>query len=109
MKRPNIEEAINKTLEKYQVTIEELIEMYPTNKEGIVMVDGIYWHDYFYVPDEVQFEVVEKWQKKYKRKFGLCWLEMPSCSKASDYCNKMIDSLTLINNRNELLKVWNLI
>ena len=107
MKKPNIREAINQALSKYQVTIEELEEMYPTDRENtVVMIDGIKWCDYFYVPEEVQTEIIRNWQKKYKTKFGYGWFEMPSTVKSSKYCDLLIGDQTLINNRNELLKIW---
>jgi hypothetical protein len=98
--------VINKSLERYQITIEDLQELYPTNNEGVIMIDGVEWYRYFYVPQFYQEEIVNNFEKKTKINFGLAWLLMPSGNKDCEGVNKIIDSLTLINNRNELLKVW---
>jgi len=106
MKTPNIREAINQALSKYQVTIEELEEMYVCNICGAPIIDGLTWYHYFYVPQEVQLEIVKKWQKKYKGKFSIGWFSMPTDRKDSSFYNETIGDQTLINNRNELLKIW---
>ena len=98
--------VINKSLEKYQITIEDLQELYPINNEGVIMVDGVEWYRYFYVPQFYQEEIVNNFEKKTKIKFGLAWLLMPSGNKDYSNVNKIINDLTLIDNRNELLKVW---
>ena len=98
--------VINKSLERYQITIEDLQELYPTNNEGVVMIDGVEWYRYFCVPQFYQDEIVNSFERKTKINFGLAWLLMPSGNKDCDEVNKIIDSLALINNRNELLKVW---
>lgn len=106
MKTPNIREAINQALLKYQVTIEELEEMYPKNENNEIIIDGLPWHQYFYVPNKLQNKIVENWEKKNKTLFSFGWFSMPSHIKNSDFYNKKIGDQTLINNRNELLKIW---
>jgi hypothetical protein len=101
-----LKSVINKSLERYQITIEDLQELYPTNNEGVVMIDGVEWYRYFCVPQFYQDEIVNSFERKTKINFGLAWLLMPSGNKDCDEVNKIIDSLALINNRNELLKVW---
>jgi hypothetical protein len=98
--------VINKSLERYQITIEDLHELYPTNNKNVVMIDGVEWYRYFCVPQFYQDEIVNSFERKTKINFGLAWLLMPSGNKDCEGVNKIIDSLALINNRNELLKVW---
>ena len=93
-------EVVDKMLLPYQVTLQEILDEYPTNK-----IDGLEWYHYFYVPGEVQNKIVAPYIKK-KEFHPAWWLSLPATVKSNIWCDKQIKDLVLINNRNKIIDAY---
>tara|TARA_R110000868_G_scaffold140348_3_gene355897 strand:+ start:518 stop:835 length:318 start_codon:yes stop_codon:yes gene_type:complete len=99
-KRDIFMEVINKMLLPYQITIQDILDEYPTNK-----IDGLEWYEYFYVPREVQQKILAPYIKK--RQFHPIWyFTLPTEIKNPSWLNEEMKDPTLINNRNKIIEAY---
>lgn len=99
-KRDVFMEVVDKMLLPYQVTLQEILDEYPTNK-----IDGLEWYYYFYVPLEVQGKILAPYIKKKQFK-PLWWLALPTEVRFYTWFNKQIKDPVLINNRNKIIDAY---
>ena len=99
-KRDVFMEVVDKMLLPYQITLQEILDEYPTNK-----IDGLEWYYYFYVPLEVQDKIVAPYIKK-KQFNSLWWFSLPAEVKSNIWFDKQIKDLVLINNRNKIIDAY---
>lgn len=99
-KRDVFMEVVDKMLLPYQITLQEILDEYPTNK-----IDGLEWYYYFYVPLEVQDKIVAPYIKK-KQFNSLWWFALPATVKNNTWVDKQIKNPVLINNRNKIIDAY---
>ena len=99
-KRDVFMEVVDKMLLPYQITLQEILDEYPTNK-----IDGLEWYYYFYVPEEVQSKILAPYIKKKQFK-PLWWFSLPAEVKSNIWFDKQIKDLVLINNRNKIIDAY---
>jgi hypothetical protein len=100
IKRDIFREIVDKMLFPYQITVQEILEEYPDNK-----IDGLEWYLYFYVPKEVQDEILAPYIKK-KQFHPLWFLGLPIDFKNPTWLDGVIKDPVLINNRNKMIEAY---
>lgn len=65
-----LRKVIDKMLLPYQITLSDLEDEYPKDKDGVILVDGIPWFLYFYIPYSKEQIIIKK-TKGWKPIMGL--------------------------------------
>jgi hypothetical protein len=98
-KKDVLMEIVDKMLFPYQITAQDILDEYPNTK-----IDGVEWYLYFYVPEEIQDEIIAPYIKK--KQFNPLWWVWFPISKKYDWINKKIKDPVLINNRNKIIEAY---